>query len=277
MPTVIDNNLPTFLKEPRPFNGWQSLPDIFGDVFYYARARKDVVISEMSKYGVDKRFVKRGDPFVLEMDKYLPRILTKTTTPFVGDLIPSSSWGSSLANLMSDKQWAYLRDLVITANSGYCQFCGSGHSIEAHEYWQYHEPVNKDHFGVQKLVNIMPLCKKCHFTQHLGFASQINKLDETLFRLSYINRLTKAEMSSYVKFISERYERRSKVNWLLDLTCISSLKVLEVNGSWVISSEDKNILEGKKGQYTAICGIDWQLSKNRSEVIAGITKEEAYS
>lgn len=276
MKLTIDNNFPRFLSEPREFQGWEKFPDIFGDRFYYTRATKEVVIAEMEKYGIEKRFLKNGDLFVPQMNKFLPKTLSKSSVPFFGDLIPSTSWGSSLNNLMSDKQWNFLRLLILKHNSEFCQFCGSGHDVECHEYWQYYEPTIKDQWGVQKLVGMMSLCKKCHLTQHLGFASVLNKLEHTLVRLSYINRLSKEEVKIYTDLVFERFERRSQFSWLLDLSYIKSLGILEVNGHWGISSDDKNILVGKKGEVTAICGIDWQLSRNRSDVMAGLTKEEAY-
>src|SRR3546814_4388402 len=67
--------------------------------------------------------------------------------------------------MLSTRSWKLLRDVVI-ARVGGCEDCGSRANTECHELWSYDEDL-----AVQKLAGFRAVCKDCHETYHLGYAS----------------------------------------------------------------------------------------------------------
>lgn len=198
-----------------------------------------------------------------------------TNRVLAGDLIPQTSWGSSLANLLTLKQWNELRYPVIARNNGVCEFCGKrvGKSLEVHEDWRYHLPVGQapqgqEIFGRQELVGLMGVCKDCHACFHLGLANVRGHLDKTLHRLRQINGWSAEQSSQYVEQVYQRHERLNEFHWYQDCRLIApDVESLVVKSSWTPMPETPQILT-KESQYgtniALIAGCSWQFS-NSSE------------
>src|SRR3546814_17266667 len=85
--------------------------------------------------------IERDGSVLLEpLDPFLPQFARRSIVPNVVDLIPETSWCSSLANMLSTRSWKLLRDVVI-ARVGGCEDCGSRANTECHELWSYDEDL----------------------------------------------------------------------------------------------------------------------------------------
>lgn len=149
------------------------------------------------------------------LDEHLPRYARRTVVPEVVDLIPSSSWNASLANMLLPKAWATIRTVANALAEG-CVDCGASDRLECHEDWSYDERA-----GVQTLRGLLSLCGRCHETRHLGFARVRGRYDKALSRLGMLNRLGKGELSAFADETFERFERRSRRLWKLDLSFLA--------------------------------------------------------
>lgn len=80
------------------------------------------------------------------------------------ELVPVSTWGQSLAQLLPQPVWDTVRREVYS-NAGYqCEVCDTrGVVLHAHEIWEY-----DDRKRVQKLVGFICLCEDCHAIKHWG-------------------------------------------------------------------------------------------------------------
>src|SRR3546814_12501492 len=90
-------------------------------------------------------YIERDGSVLLEpLDPFLPQFARRSIVPNVVDLIPETSWCSSLANMLSTRSWKLLRDVVI-ARVGRCDDCGSPGTTECTDRWTYEEdlPVTK--------------------------------------------------------------------------------------------------------------------------------------
>src|SRR3989304_10056088 len=81
------------------------------------------------------------------------------------ELVPASSWNNNLRNLLKPKMWENLRKEVYRKYNYKCAICNSDGRLHAHEIWGYDD---KNH--IQKLVDIIALCSKCHAVKHIGLA-----------------------------------------------------------------------------------------------------------
>jgi hypothetical protein len=184
-----------------------------------------------------KRTIKTGAPALLSARKVV-----------VGDLIPFTSWGSSLANLLTRESWNMLRRPIISGHHNVCELCGSRlNSLDVHEVWSYDFPKaikeskrkKTTRFGIQKLEGLMAICNDCHRCFHLGREKSQGTLPETLQRLAALNNWTTQEVSTYYDTIINRWEMTSSVNWLLDLGILDHPDGhLTVSTPWKIHPED---------------------------------------
>ena len=165
-------------------------------------------------------WVSRRGIFPFEtLERFLPRYARKTVVPLVVDLIPSSAWHASLANVLVKRSWDAIREAE-GAKTGGCTECGVKTGLECHEIWSYRADL-----GVQKLEGFEILCGACHETRHLGFASVRGRLPQVMDRLATINRLTIAERRPYLDLVYARFEERSKRRWAMDLSIVSGMEV----------------------------------------------------
>lgn len=207
-----------------------------------------------------------------------------------GDLIPGTSWGSSLANLLTKSAWDALRFPVIDRNSGVCEFCGDyvGRSLEVHEIWSYSNiaeeaelsTLGEDElcFGYQRLDGLVGVCRFCHECFHYGLAVVKNRDAIVKRRLCLINGWTESQVKDYIDVMFERHEVLSKQNWLLDMSLIASLGVegLLVSRAWQRDETSPEIL-WKDNHYgtsiTLIANCKWRLTNEKSWSFKGLEDE----
>lgn len=207
----------SFLIDPRTVDAWQ-IPDVVGGRFSPIRLLR---VEETDCQTIEDHggylsngswWMDRRDSFPFEaIDHHLPRSALRSLVPELVDLIPSSSWFASLANLLSPSSWNELKAPYLSYQKG-CQDCGHGNRLEAHEAWSYDE-VN----AIQTLDGIIILCRFCHDTRHLGRARLMGKFDDVFRRLCKINRIGVRERNLFFDVISENWERRSLQSWQLNI------------------------------------------------------------
>lgn len=226
-------------------------------------------------YGLDGNEIVFGKGF--RRGARVPAIFTKKL--LVGDLIPGSSWGSSLANLLTKSAWNALRFPVIERNSGVCEFCGEhvGGSLEIHEVWSYSDLASeadlaeqaddKLFFGKQSLDGLVGVCGRCHQCFHYGLA-ELNGCEMAVKkRLAVINGWSGDEVDKYIDMLFERHEILSRQHWRLDLSVLAdAVEGLHVSRSWSRDEESRQVL-WKENPYgtslTVITNCRWRLTNEK--------------
>lgn len=172
------------------------------------------------------------------LEAHLPRIARRWIEPRMVDLIPSSSWHASLANLLMPSSWKVVRETAALRAEA-CEDCGAQWSLECHERWSY-----DDVLLIQRLDGFEALCSACHRTRHLGFASVQGRYQEACERLAAVERLRPSEVAPFCDEAFRRFEARSTVGWTLDLAVLSgsSLKLKRD-----VTMDDAGALSGKVG------------------------------
>jgi hypothetical protein len=207
-------------------------------------------------------FVRQGAAINLSaLDPLLPFAARQTITPVLGDLIPATSWGSSLANLLTKASWDELRQRAFRKTGFRCETCGTDKNLECHELWEYHEPLpeylEKNACGLQRLIRLMALCADCHETHHLGLANLRGRGEQVSDRIRACNRWTTDELEQYCALLEERYTRRCEYTWLLDVSCVASARLV-VRSKWQSDENGFLCATTKTGlSETMLLGAAW--------------------
>lgn len=131
------------------------------------------------------------------------------------ELVPDGCWYSNLRTILSKKQWDFLKAYA-KKESGYkCAICGKKTDrLEAHEVWSYDREN-----AVQKLENIIAVCKDCHSVIHIGRTQLMGNEERAEKHYMKVNGCSYAE---YRKALGEANDEHRKNNlipeWKLDLT-----------------------------------------------------------
>lgn len=100
------------------------------------------------------------------------------------ELIPESTWGKSLAQLLPKEVWDDLRREVYAAFGHKCAICGTADKqLHCHEVWGFDD---KKH--IQRLVGFKCLCVDCHDIKHWGRTVLIAHKNGDTGRLSYLTK-----------------------------------------------------------------------------------------
>lgn len=208
-------------------------------------------------------FIRRGaDIDFAVLNPFLPFVGKAIIMPRLGDLIPASSFGANLCNLLTRPSWDKLRQRTFAETGGRCEICGSTDRLECHEYWHYFEPLppylERGACGVQKLVRLMPLCAACHETYHLGLANVRGRSEIVRARLRAMNRWTEEEYADYGDFLDERCARHSECFWVLDFSELKKT-TLSIHDKWHLRQDGFLICNTQTGTTeTMILGISWE-------------------
>jgi hypothetical protein len=210
--------------------------------------------------------------------------------PIRPDLIPFSSHGSSLNNLLTKSSWDAIRLPVFEAADGRCRICAQRSPLECHELWAYSLPPAhsaKGTVGVQRLMALAALCKQCHAIFHMGYARMSGTFGEVKARLIAVNRWSEAEFAAYDAEQVRLGMLRSEFNWALDLSLVADGPPLVVDTGprgWKLD-EDEGFLtsppraSGRPG-WTFILGAPYRLGSrlmpaiHPREAMEGLLPEE---
>lgn len=126
------------------------------------------------------------------------------------NLIPSTSWWKNVRSKISKSQWDLIRCQVYQQANYACEICQVKNvRLDCNEVWNYKD--NK-----QILVKLEAICRQCHLTQHMGYASLIGKQQSAFEHLIKVNNWTGEQGRIYVQEKFKEWEERSKIEWILD-------------------------------------------------------------
>lgn len=207
--------------------------------------------------------VTRTDIVKDEWQPFAPFVARKHFVPFHVDMIPATSWGASLANLLEQHSWKMLRREVFQRAGRVCEICGQADGpIECHELWKF-DDEKRDESGWhrQTLQKMMCLCHDCHEMFHPGLA-QINAREkECADRRRAVNAWTKKDHDVATAQMMKKFDQRSQKRWALDLSMLPQNVPLQLKAGWFEGS-----LHGRieclhhpvKKAYTKIIGIKYK-------------------
>lgn len=243
-----------------PASGWADVSSSLGNEFY----------------DLDGRLIRRGD-YYSSAERRLPIVLRPDALA-VGDMIPGTSWGSSLANLLVKSSWDEIRHPLISDRSNVCELCGDKlKTLDVHEIWRYDFPPDEEMkqaesalvMGYQRLDGFMVVCHECHLCFHLGKANVDGMLERTHARLAAINHWTRKTVEDYCRTIGNRWKHASQIYWILDLTKLSHPSGgLIIKSPWREHPENPGFLtmQSRLGDenLTVIAGISWKFSSDKA-------------
>lgn len=261
----IDGQLPEHLFNPRRITSTDEIDDRFWVNDRIPLLTDDASLSKILISGgaeIDEAgpHIRRGAQIDFTvLNSYLPFVAKQIIVPILGDLIPLSSFGSNLSNLLTRVSWEELRQEIFKKTAFHCEICGTSQHLECHELWEYHEPLpeyyDKGGCGVQRLIRLMCLCRLCHETHHLGLASIKGRSGVVGDRIRAYNRWSKAEFFDYCDFINERSDRRTDYNWVLDVSSLAK-ELLIVDDRWNLQPDGFLSRQTRTGlSETMILGI----------------------
>lgn len=142
------------------------------------------------------------------------------------DLIPSSCWFTNVRSCVAPSDWDRLRRMIYRRANQKCEACGVGREpdagtcLEAHERWHYDAATQ-----VQRLMRLVCLCTWCHEATHFGFAEVRGHRDRALMQLVAVNGWTADFAERHVRLAFAEWQRRSDVDWMLDLSILQDVDV----------------------------------------------------
>jgi hypothetical protein len=181
-----------------------------------------------------------GYPAPRDVERVRPTIFDCDLMPPIRpDLIPASSWGSSLHNLLTRNSWNSIRSAVNAARGNCCQLCGTMKLIQAHEIWAYSPPPphETEAWGVQRLAGIASVCAHCHRVFHLGRENVLGSLPIPKAHLMALNRWDNSDFDAYYSTMARQWEARNSHCWALDLSLVARFApfIIDEFRGWVLN------------------------------------------
>ncbi|MDE6791143.1 MAG: HNH endonuclease [Clostridia bacterium] len=130
------------------------------------------------------------------------------------ELVPDGCWYSNLRSALPQGAWDVVRKKAYARANGKCMICGAPTArLEAHEQWEY-----DDQKGVQKLVNVIAVCRACHEVIHIGRTQLMGREREASEHFMKVNGCTYAEYRKALGEANAVHRERSRREWLLDIS-----------------------------------------------------------
>ena len=131
------------------------------------------------------------------------------------ELVPECCWGKNLRSLLNEKQWDVVRRDAYARAGGKCCVCGAPtRRLEAHERWSYDEKN-----AMQKLVDVVALCRACHEVTHISRTQLIGRGMEAMEHFMRVNGCSQMEFHEALKKTNEEYLRRNRIeDWVTDVS-----------------------------------------------------------
>lgn len=130
------------------------------------------------------------------------------------ELVPDSCWYSNLRSALPKEAWDRIRKKAYARAGGKCMLCGAPTArLEAHEQWEY-----DDEKGVQKLKNVVAVCRACHEVIHIGRTQLMGREREASEHFMKVNGCTYAEYRKALGEANEKHRERSRREWQLDVS-----------------------------------------------------------
>ncbi len=145
------------------------------------------------------------------------------------ELIPEGCWNINLSTNLKRNEWDKIRKKIYKKQSGKCHICNEKSYLDAHEVWDYDE---ENH--IQKLKDIVGVCKKCHNAIHFKRAQRTGFQDEAVKQLMKVNYWDISYVIDETVKAKEDYDRRSQIkDWTLDISMLEKqgVKLLLTEGA----------------------------------------------
>ena len=136
------------------------------------------------------------------------------------NLIPITSWWKNVRSKIKKSEWDVIRKKVYEQANYTCEICGIDEQnylgikkgwLHCNEVWQYQEDK-------QILVRLEAICRLCHLSQHMGFASVIGRDWEAKEHLKKVNNWSEEQAIIYIQEKFQEWEKRNKIEWILDIS-----------------------------------------------------------
>ncbi len=132
------------------------------------------------------------------------------------ELVPDSCWYSNLRSALPAGAWDIIRKKAYARAGGKCMICGAPTSrLEAHEQWEY-----DDERGIQKLKNVVAVCRACHEVIHIGRTTLMGREREASGHYMKVNGVSYAEYRKALGEANAVHRERSKREWQLDVSLL---------------------------------------------------------
>ena len=131
------------------------------------------------------------------------------------ELIPDGCWYYNLRSVLTKEQWDFIKKDAKERSGGKCAACGrKTASLDAHEQWEYDEKN-----GVQKLKNVIAVCKDCHAAIHINRTWLKGDPERAENHYMKVNGCSYTEMRADMGKANETQKRLNLVSeWKLDLS-----------------------------------------------------------
>lgn len=130
------------------------------------------------------------------------------------ELVPDSCWYSNLRSLLPAGGWDIIRKKAYARAGGRCMICGAPTSrLEAHEQWEY-DDIN----CVQKLKNVVAVCRACHEVIHIGRTQLAGREREACEHFMKVNGVSYAEYRKALGEANAKHRERSAKEWKIDVS-----------------------------------------------------------
>lgn len=166
-----------------------------------------------------------------EWQPFVPLIARKVFVPLIAEMIPESSFGASLTNLLTEPAWKEIRQRAYRAAGHVCQCCGeSSGPLECHEVWSFSDAPGADGWCRQTLRHLIAACHECHELFHPGLAKVRGRSDAVIERIKAVNEWSSNDQAAAAQHFNRLFFERSRKRWSLDLS------ILEVDGPLPLKS-----------------------------------------
>ena len=131
------------------------------------------------------------------------------------ELVPAGCWKYNLRNILTKKQWDFIKHDVKSQAIGRWVICGGKCSrLEAHEVWHYDEDN-----GIIILKDVVAICRDCHSVIHIGRTSLKGDSIKAENHYMKVNNCSYVEMRKHLGIANEINQRRNLISdWKLDIS-----------------------------------------------------------
>lgn len=144
-------------------------------------------------------------------------------------MIPKTMYEKNVRSELTTTEWQQLSRLVRYSAHGTCPICEKENldlrDMDAHEVWEY--IIERDEKGkkvyIQRLKEIIPVCKACHATIHIGHTKALGQTNHSNCYERAVDHFMEVNHCGYTKFkekemkAHKKWLKRSKHKWKLDI------------------------------------------------------------
>ena len=136
------------------------------------------------------------------------------------ELVPDGCWYVNLRSHYKKSEWDVIRNDAKKRAGGKCMICGAKTDrLEAHERWSYDDKTH-----VQKLEDVIAVCKDCHSVIHIGRTQLLGNIVKAEDHYMKVNGVSYAEYRKDLGEANELHKKRNLIpEWITDITWAENL------------------------------------------------------